>query len=97
MKLNSKIIPIAVIIIVALVWLYPDEPEVKNTRKEQLQEYFSVWDGSHIGLTKTIKSAMNDPNSYEHEKTIFWDRNTYLIVKTTFRGKNSFGGVVKIQ
>ena len=37
---------------------------------------------------------MNDPDSYEHVKTEYWDKGDYLIVKTTFRGKNAFGGVV---
>ena len=38
---------------------------------------------------------MNDPDSYEHVETIFWDMNEYLVVRTTYRGKNVFGGVVK--
>jgi hypothetical protein len=42
-----------------------------------------------------IKKSMNDPNSYEHEETVYWDKGDHLIVRTTFRGKNAFGGVVK--
>jgi len=26
---------------------------------------------------------------------VYWDRDDHLIVKTTFRGSNSFGGKVK--
>jgi hypothetical protein len=37
---------------------------------------------------------MNDPKSYDHDKTVYWDKGDHLIVKTTFRGKNAFGGVV---
>ena len=38
---------------------------------------------------------MNDPNSYEHAETRYSDKGDHLIVSTTFRGKNAFGGVVK--
>lgn len=70
-------------------------PARKQTRKEFLREQFSWWDGSHRGLTKFIKESMNDPKSYKHVETTYWDRGDYLIVVTTFRGKNAFGGVVK--
>ena len=63
--------------------------------KERIQKHFSAWDGSHRGLTEIIKKSMNDPGSYEHEETVYWDKGDHLIVKTTFRGKNAFGGVVK--
>jgi hypothetical protein len=38
---------------------------------------------------------MNDPKSYEHADTKFWDMGDHLVVTTTYRGKNAFGGVVK--
>lgn len=38
---------------------------------------------------------MNDPDSYEHVETVQLDKGDYIIVKTTFRGKNAFGGIVK--
>lgn len=69
--------------------------EHAEARKKYLQTHFSAWDGSHNGLTTYIKDAMNDPGSYEHVKTVYWDRKDHLIVMTTFRGKNAFGGVVK--
>ena len=37
---------------------------------------------------------MNDPKSYEHVETVYWDMDDHLIVRTKFRGKNVFGGVV---
>lgn len=71
----------------------PKTPE--QLRKERIEKNFSAWDGSHRGLTEIIKKSMNDPSSYEHEETVYWDKGDHLIVKTTFRGKNAFGGVVK--
>lgn len=65
-----------------------------EARKAQLRPQFSGWDGSHVNLERVVKRAMNDPDSYEHVETEYWDRRDYLIVKTTFRGKNAFGGVV---
>lgn len=67
----------------------------KELRKEKIQKHFSAWDGSHRGLTKIIKKSMNDPDSYDHAETVYWDKGDHLVVKTTFRGKNAFGGVVK--
>lgn len=70
------------------------EDEAK-ARTEMIEKQFSAWDGSHIKLSRVIKDSMNDPDSYEHVETKYWDMKDYLIVTTTFRGKNAFGGVVK--
>jgi ribosomal protein L37E len=67
----------------------------KKEREQKIKNNFSAWDGSHIGLTKYIKNAMHDPDSYEHVETKYWDKGNHLIILTTFRGKNGFGGVVK--
>ncbi len=69
--------------------------DIEKKRKELLEKQFSSWDGSHIELTKIIKKSMNDPDSYEHEETVYWDMGDHLVIRTTFRGKNAFGGVVK--
>ena len=37
---------------------------------------------------------MKDPSSYDHVKTVYFDRGSYLLVTTTYRGKNSFGALV---
>ena len=66
-----------------------------EARTEKIEKSFSAWDGSHYRLTKFIKNSMNDPNSYEHVETRYGDKGDHLIVSTTFRGKNAFGGVVK--
>lgn len=63
-------------------------------RKEQIEKNFSAWDGSHFGLTALIKKTMNNPDSYKHVETVYWDKGDHLVVKTTFRGTNVFGGVV---
>jgi hypothetical protein len=63
-------------------------------RKEKIERQFSPWDGSHFGLARLIQKTMNDPSSYEHVKTVYADKGDYLIVITTFRGKNRFGGLV---
>jgi hypothetical protein len=67
----------------------------KTERQLEVEKQFSAWDGSHPALTKMIKDAMNDPDSYDHVETVFWDMKDYLVVLTTYRGKNAFGGVVK--
>ncbi len=68
---------------------------LKTERQIQLEKQFSAWDGSHIELTKIIKKAMNDPGSYEHVETVYWDMKDHIVVRTTYSGKNAFGGRVK--
>lgn len=68
---------------------------VGESRQEIIESQFSGWDGSHPGLTDIIKKSMKDPSSYEHVETVYWDEGDYILVKTTFRGKNSFNALVK--
>lgn len=67
----------------------------KTERQIQVEKQFSAWDGSHIELTKLIKKAMNDPDSYKHIETVFWDMKDPVVVLSTYSGKNAFGGRVK--
>lgn len=66
----------------------------EQLRKERIAAHFSDWDGSHRASVALIKKSMNNPNSFKHVETVYWDRGDYLVVKTTFRGTNAFGGVV---
>lgn len=66
-----------------------------EARTKNIERQFSAWDGSHSNVERFIKEAMNDPSSYEHVNTMYWDKGDYLIIKTIYRGKNAFGGVVK--
>jgi len=86
-----------IFIFIPMYILNPDKAKTKKTdpRTERIEKQFNSWDGSHIGLTKLIKASMNDPSSYKHVETGYIDQGDYLLVKTTFRGKNKFGGVVK--
>ena len=67
----------------------------KTKREIQLEKQFSAWDGSHSTLTELIKNAMNDPDSYKHIETKYWDMKDYIVVRTVYSGKNAFGGRVK--
>ena len=67
----------------------------KAARTEKIEAQFSPWDGSHRNLERLIKKAMNDPDSYEHDKTRYWDKGDHLIVRTDYRGRNGFGGMVR--
>ena len=48
-----------------------ESPLYKSRRNAWVEEQFSAWDGSHLELTKLIKSALNDEKSYEHLKTSY--------------------------
>lgn len=65
---------------------------------DKFEDQFSPWDGSHYELEKLIKNGMNDANSYEHVSThynLILGKHPYATIKTVFRGKNAYGGIVK--
>lgn len=68
--------------------------EQEEARTANIEKQFSDWNGQHVKLTKLIKESMNDPKSYEHVKTVYFDMEDHLIINTTFRGSNAFGGTV---
>jgi hypothetical protein len=74
-----------------------DEIDIKADSlavRREIEAGFSELDGSHIELTKRIKSDMNDPDSYEHLSTNYYDVGDTIIVITKFKGTNGFGGIV---
>lgn len=71
-----------------------DKPDAPPSREQQIKAGFSSWNGAHYGLEKLIKKAMNNPDSYEHVKTIYSEEADGLVVTTQYRGTNGFGGVV---
>lgn len=68
---------------------------IAAARKEKIESQFSAWNGAHRNLERVIKESMNDPDSFKHVETVYRDKGDHLIVSTTFRGKNAFGGIVK--
>lgn len=64
------------------------------SRQKKIESMFSVWNGSPHGLVSLVKSSMNDPSSFKHVETKYWDMNTHLVVIMKYRGKNSFGALV---
>lgn len=66
-------------------------------RKEQIEKQFSMLDGSHNNTVKEIKKQMKNPNSFEHVKTVYIDRekidNTIKII-CEFRGTNAYNAIV---
>ncbi|HED2958160.1 TPA: hypothetical protein R4Z85_002713 [Enterobacter hormaechei subsp. steigerwaltii] len=86
-----------------LGWCFNDyerDPESLNSKinLDTFQGNFSGWDGSYRPLEKVIKASMNDDSSYKHVSTVYHlilNKDPHAIVKTTFRGTNDYGGVVK--
>ncbi|RDQ32878.1 hypothetical protein C4A40_03770 [Escherichia coli] len=79
---------------------YEKDPQSLNNKinLDTFQSNFSGWDGSYRPLEKLIKENMNDDSSYKHVSTVYHlilNKDPHAIVKTTFRGTNAYGGVVK--
>ena len=97
----SKPMQIAVgLLIVVMLFFIIIKPGKKEepkqlSRTEIIEKAFSALDGSHLKLKEYIKTTMNDPKSYEEVETKYWDRDSFIVVKMTFTGKNAFGGRVK--
>lgn len=72
-----------------------DSIDAAANRQKRIEKLFSPWDGSNRSLVKLVKENMNDPKSFEHAETKFWDvgENT-IVILMKYRGKNAFGGVV---
>jgi hypothetical protein len=64
-------------------------------RKKKIKDCFSAWDGAPIKLKEYVKNAMNDASSFEHVDSKYWDRDSFLVIKMEYRGKNGFGALVK--
>jgi hypothetical protein len=72
-----------------------DSVNVVKERAERLQRNFDPWDGSHINLVKYLKENLNDPDSYEHVDTRYWDvSDSDIVVLMKYRAKNAFGGKI---
>ncbi|WP_032697499.1 hypothetical protein [Raoultella planticola] len=86
-----------------LGWCFNDfekDPQSLNNKinLDAFKGNFSGWDGSYRPLEKLIKVSMNDDSSYKHISTVYHlilNKDPHAVVKTTFRGTNAYGGVVK--
>lgn len=86
-----------------LGWCFNDfekDPKSLNDKinLDAFKDNFSGWDGSYRPLEKQIKASMNDDSSYKHVSTVYHlilNKDPHAIVKTTFRGTNAYGAVVK--
>ena len=72
------------------------EPQVPKTaeqvRADKIFSAFNGWDGSHRHLSQMVKSALKDPDSYEHIDTRYSDNGDHVYIEMSYRAKNSFGG-----
>lgn len=73
------------------------EKTPEQIRRELIEKPFDLFDGSHDDLTRNIKASLNDPDSYQHDKTTYKDMTDHLIITTTFRAKNKYGGMMTYQ
>jgi hypothetical protein len=75
----------------------PKAIPITAERKKELSKYFSGWNGSHIKLTKLLKEKLDDPESFDHAETTYWDYGDRIRVVMEYRTKNKFGALVKSE
>lgn len=75
----------------------PTPKTAADIRNDRIKAGFSSWNGAHLGLEKRIKQCMKNPDSYEHVKTTYLEKDGGLVVITQYRGTNSFGAVITEQ
>jgi hypothetical protein len=84
--------------LIALTCIYylfnHDRTEKLPTRQEMIKSQFSGFSGKHTKLCEYIKNHLNDPDSFDHVQSKYFDQGSYLVVIVTYRAKNLFGGVV---
>lgn len=74
----------------------PAQSQAPRMEENPLLRQFSKWDGSHVTSVAAIKAAINDPDSFKHGETVYFQRKDGTIkVLTTFYARNGFGGMVK--
>lgn len=86
-----------------LDWCYKEFERAPSELSQKInfdnfQSNISAWDASYRPLEKLIKDSMNDESSYEHVSTVYsfiLNDDPHAVVKTSFRGKNGYGAVVK--
>lgn len=68
---------------------------VPKTKMELIKDQFSSLNGRHKKLEEMIIASLNDPGSYEHASSrYFINIDSTIVVTTTFRAKNAFGGTI---
>lgn len=69
--------------------------EADVARRGKLPEH-SPWDGSIREVDRYLKSALKDPDSYEHERCgDIYGEGDFWTVECQYRARNSFGGFVR--
>lgn len=71
------------------------EQAPQELHEKKVRTQFSSWDGSHRNLERLINDNLNDPDSYEHDRTTFSDQESHIIIRMDYRAKNAFGALVK--
>ena len=78
--------------------LEKEQKERKTLIDEQNKKFadkcLSSWNGTYLPLERHLKKYLNDPGSYEHIETVFYNKGDYALVVITYRAKNAFGGYV---
>jgi hypothetical protein len=64
-------------------------------RKAMIQAKEDNSQGENYNLSYYIKSQLDDPDSYEHAKTIWLDGGDRIVAYVTFRANNRFGAKIK--
>jgi NADH dehydrogenase/NADH:ubiquinone oxidoreductase subunit G len=63
-------------------------------RKEVINANFNELYGNHKPLTEYVKENLNDPSSFKHVETLYWDYGDTLVLKMTYRANNMYNAKI---
>lgn len=63
-----------------------------KAENEPFARFFSAYDGSCLPLVRAVKANLNDPESFRHIETGYYQTYTTAHVTMKYRAKNGFGG-----
>ncbi|WP_414463366.1 hypothetical protein [Hyphomicrobium sp. DY-1] len=82
------------VVVIVLLLSAPRVPANHEAGGRSGFQCLSGWDGSHRAMVMAVTSALRDPDSFQHVRTLITPEDTagQHRILMTYRAKNGFGG-----
>lgn len=70
--------------------------ELYDMRQKKIKRAFSSKDGSHLKIVDMVKSVLDDPDSFRHYETKYWNFGKGVVyIAMEYGAKNKFGAMIR--